>query len=495
MVELHKEVSAFLSRSEQRMLIGGKWVAARSGKTQGAFSPSDGSPLGNVPAGDAQDIDAAVSAASDAFQAWAASAPTFREETLRRFAQAISERTEELAQLESLENGKPISHASHVDAPVCGRNMMHASGLPSRIRGETIPVSIPGHFVYTRREPIGVIGIITPWNYPLIHFAQKVGPALAAGNCVIFKPASLSSLVAIRLGELATAAGLPPGVFNVVTGPGGVAGSALALHPGVDKVQITGSTVVGKSIIKSAADSVKRVTLELGSKAPNIVFADADMDKAVGGAFLAAFGYSGQSCVAGSRLYVEAPIFDEFVERLVERAKSARIGHAMDESTEIGPIVDRKQFDGIMSYVAQGRKEGATLCGGKALEAPAVPKGGCYIEPTVFTGIDDDSILSRDEIFGPVVCSYSFKDEAEVVARANATKYGLAAGLWTRDTARATRVAAALEAGVVWINTYDLFSPNVPFGGFKESGYGRDNGTAAIEAVTELKSVWVNTNS
>jgi acyl-CoA reductase-like NAD-dependent aldehyde dehydrogenase len=316
---------------------------------------------------------------------------------------------------------------------------------------------------------------------------------LAAGNCVVLKPASLASLVILRLGELALEAGLPAGVLNIVTGSGSAAGSALAEHLGVNKIQFTGSTSVGKAIIRSAAENIKRVTLELGSKAPNIVFADAALDKAAEAAFLAAFANSGQSCVAGSRLYVQETIFDDFVSRVVERAKGAKVGHAMEAGTELGPIVDRSQYEIIMRYVAQGKKEGKVLCGGGALEHPAVPAGGFYIAPTVFAGIGDESILTRDEIFGPVVCVYPFKSEEEVVARANATHYGLAAGVWTTDIARATRVSSALEAGVVWINTYDKFSPNIPFGGFKESGYGRDNGTACIEAVTELKSVWVNT--
>jgi acyl-CoA reductase-like NAD-dependent aldehyde dehydrogenase len=494
MIDAHECVASFLSRPEQKMLIDGEWAASRSGKTQDAVNPSDGTSLGRIASGDAADIDAAVSAARKAFPSWSSKAPGFREEILRRFAKAIMDHAEELARLESLENGKPYTHTFPIDAPVCGRNMMHASGLPSRILGETIPVSIPGMFVYARREPLGVIGIITPWNYPLIHFSQKVGPAIAAGNCVVLKPASLASLAIVRLGELALEAGMPDGVLNVVTGSGSSAGSALASHPGVNKVQFTGSTAVGKSIIKSAAENVKRVTLELGSKAPDIVFADADLEKAAEGAFLAAFANSGQSCVAGSRLYVEESIFDDFVARIVDRARRTRVGHAMEAGTELGPIVDRHQFEAVMGYVAQGKKEGRTLCGGEALLPPAVPAGGFYIAPTVFAGIDDDSILTRDEIFGPVLCVYPFKGEEEVVARANATRYGLAAGLWTADIARATRVSAALEAGVVWINTYDKFSANVPFGGFKESGYGRDNGTASVEAVTEMKSVWINTN-
>ncbi len=495
MIELHPAVSTFLSRPSQKLLVGGAWVDAVSGKTQRVLNPSDGAAVANIASGDARDIDLAVSAARSAFPSWSTTAPGAREAVLRRFASLILDHAEELAQLESIENGKPYGHTLSIDAPVCGRNMMNASGIPSRILGETIPVSIPGMFVYTRREPLGVIGIITPWNYPLVHFSQKIGPALAAGNCVVLKPASLASLCCLRLGELAVEAGLPAGTLNIVTGQGSATGAALSAHPLVAKVQITGSTAVGKSIIRGASETLKRVTLELGSKAPNIVFADADIPAAVEGAFLAAFGNSGQSCVAGSRLYVEKPIFDRFADLFVERAKRAKVGHAFDSGAELGPIVDRVQFDSILAYIEKGKNEGRLLLGGSACAAGTVPSGGCYIEPTIFSGIADNSALTREEIFGPVVCIYQFDTEEEVIRRANDTRYGLAAGVWTKDGAKASRVSAAIEAGVVWVNTYDKFANNVPFGGFKESGYGRDNGTASIEAVTELKSVWINTNA
>jgi acyl-CoA reductase-like NAD-dependent aldehyde dehydrogenase len=360
--------------------------------------------------------------------------------------------------------------------------------------GETLPVSIPNLFVYSRREPVGVVGLIIPWNYPLIHSMQKVSPALATGNAVILKPASVASLACLRLGELALEAGFPAGVFNVITGPGGVIGEAMAAHPQIDKLQFTGSTEVGRQIIRHSAGNIKRISLELGSKAPSCIFADADLDQAIPGAFRAAFGNTGQSCVAGCRLFVESPVYDIVVARLVELAQKSKVGHAMDLQTELGPIVDSKQYETIAGYIKLGLESGAKmLCGGERLASPAVPAGGHYLPPTIFTEVTDDARLSQEEIFGPVVNIYRFDTEAEFVARANNTTYGLAAGLWTRDLARAHRVSAQLKAGVVWINTWDLFSPNAPFGGYKQSGYGRDNSDAVMEAVTELKSVWIST--
>ncbi len=494
---IHPDVAAFLSENAKDMIIGGKKVKSQSGKTYTAYNPSDGTALVEIASGDQADIDAAVAAAKAALAgAWGKMSPAGREDLLRKFARLIEEHAEELAQLESIDNGKSLHHTRMIDVRAAAGNVNHYAGWPSKIFGETVPVSIPDLFVYTRREPVGVVGIIIPWNYPLIHATQKFSPALAAGNVVIMKPASVASLAVLRLGELALEAGLPAGVLNIVTGPGSVIGKALASHPQINKIQVTGSTAVGKQIIVNSAINIKRLGLELGSKAPNCIFADADLEKAIPGAFKAAYANTGQSCVAGCRLYVERPVYDQVLEGMVNLAQKATIGHAFDLENEFGPIVDEDQYDTITEYIQSGVKSGATLlAGGKRLSAPQVPQGGFYIPATIFNNVPEDSRINREEIFGPVVNVFPFDNEDELIRRANDTTYGLAAGLWTTNLARAHRVAAKLEAGVVWVNTYDMFAPNSPFGGFKQSGYGRDNSFSAIEAVTELKAVWVSTKA
>jgi acyl-CoA reductase-like NAD-dependent aldehyde dehydrogenase len=494
MQPINSKVVAWLKEAPKKMVIHGEQVAALSGKTFISYNPSDGTVLAEIAQGGAEDVDRAVIAAREAAEKWAATAPAERERLMRRFGSLIEEQAEELAELESLDNGKPISHTRQIDVRVAANQVYYHAAWPSRLTGETVPVSIPNLFVYTRREPVGVVALIIPWNYPLVHAMQKVSPALATGNTVILKPASVASLACLRFGELAIEAGFPPGVFNVITGPGAVLGAALSTHPQIDKVQITGSTAVGRQIIQNSAVNIKRISLELGSKAPTCIFADANLDLAVPTAFRAAFGNTGQSCVAGTRLFVESSIYDTVLERLVDMANKARIGPAMDLATELGPIIDRNQYETISGYVQSGLDEGARLlCGGKRVTPPAVPAGGYYLSPTIFVNAADEARISQEEIFGPVVNVYRFETEDELIARANNTTYGLAASLWTQDVARAHRVSAKIKAGVVWVNTYDMFAPNVPFGGYKQSGYGRDNGEAVIEAVTELKSVWIST--
>jgi len=484
----------FLEQSPHKLFINGEWLEAASGDTYTSTNPSDKTRLGELASAGPDDVNRAVAAARRALEGpWGNLTPAQRSAYLRRLADLIAAHTDELAELESLDNGKPINHTRAIDAPVAAQLAYDFSGWPGKISGDTPSVSVPNHFVYTRREPVGVVGIIIPWNYPLIHTLQKLSPALACGNTVIFKPAQLASLAIVRLAELVQEADLPPGVVNIITGRGSVIGAAMAEHEDINKLQVTGSTQVGRSVIKASAGNLKRLALELGSKAPNIIFEDADLEAAIPGAFRAAFGNTGQSCVAGARLFVQAPVYDQVLERLVDMAKEAKIGHALDTGTELGPIVDQTQTDTILNYIKSGREQGAKLvCGGKQMTDGDYGKG-FYIEPTIFTNVDDEMVISCEEIFGPVLPVYAFETEEEVIARANDTTYGLAAGVWTRDVARTHRMGAALKAGVVWVNTYDMFDSAAPFGGFKGSGYGRDNGHEVLEAYTEVKSVWVST--
>jgi acyl-CoA reductase-like NAD-dependent aldehyde dehydrogenase len=385
-----------------------------------------------------------------------------------------------------LDNGKPFSVAYNVEVNVAIGQMRYYAGLPTKLKGETYPVSSPDYLVYTRREPLGVCAAITPWNYSLVMATQKIGPALAAGNTLVLKPAEQTPLTALRLGELALEAGIPPGVFNVVTGFGHTAGAALTHHPDVDKVAFTGSTEVGKEIVRASAGNLKHVSLELGGKSPLIIFDDADIDAASETALWAIFANSGQNCVAGSRLFLQDGAYDAVMTYLTARTRALKVGAGMQDDTQIGPLISQTQLDRVLQYVEHGTAQAELMAGGVRLG-----EAGYFLQPTIFGDVRDEMVIASEEIFGPVLSVMRFSSEDEVIVRANASRYGLAAGVWTNHLARGHRVAAQLKAGVVWLNTYDWFDPSVPFGGVGESGYGRELGTQVMDMYTELKSVWV----
>ena len=472
-----------------RLLINNEWVASESGKTFPSINPATGEEIGQVAEADAADVDKAVRAARRAFEhgPWRKTSASERGRLLYRLADLIEQNADELAQLETLDNGKPVAMARAADLPLTIACYRYYAGWADKIQGKTIPVS-GDYFCYTRHEPVGVVGQIIPWNFPLLMQAWKLGPALAAGNTVLLKPAEQTPLTALRVGELIVAAGFPAGVVNILPGYGPTAGGAIASHMDVDKVAFTGSTEVGHLIMRAAADSnLKRVTLELGGKSPNIVFADADMDQAIEGSHFALFFNQGQCCCAGSRLFVEEKAYDQFVEKSVARAKKRTVGDPFDRATEQGPQVDDVQFEKVMSYIEAGKREGAALlCGGKR-----VGDRGYFIEPTVFADVKDTMKIAQEEIFGPVMSIIKFKDLDEVIERANRTIYGLAAAVWTRDITKAHAIANNVRAGTVWVNCYDVFDAAAPFGGFKQSGLGRELGEYGLQQYTEVKTVTV----
>lgn len=473
---------------QTRLLINGKWLDAADGENFETLNPATGEVIANVAAGKKADVDLAVKAARGAFEgAWKKTSARERGRLIYKLADLIEKNIDELAALETYDNGKPYRDSRNIDLPLVIECLRYYAGWADKIEGKTIPINGP-FFTYTRHEPVGVVGQIIPWNFPLLMLAWKWGPALASGCTIILKPAEQTPLSALRVAELALEAGIPEGVINVVTGYGETAGAAIAEHMDIDKVAFTGSTEVGKLIMQAAArTNLKRVTLELGGKSPNIVFADSDLDAAVEGSFFGLFFNQGQCCCAGSRLFVESKVHDQFVEKVLARAKKHKVGDPFHPETCQGPQVSQEQFDKVMGYIQSGKSEGAKmLMGGNR-----VGNLGYFIEPTVFAGVKDDMKIAREEIFGPVMSIIDFKDMDEVVQRGNKTFYGLAAAVWTKDVSKAHRVAAELKAGTVWINCYDVFDTAAPFGGFKMSGIGRELGEYALNNYTEVKTVTV----
>ena len=475
--------------SANKLLINNRWISSESGKTFATINPATGEEICEIAEADAGDVNIAVKAARAAFERgpWRKTLASERGRLLNRLADLIEQHADELAALESLDNGKPVSVARAVDVPASVACYRYFAGWADKVQGKTIPVD-GDYFCYTRLEPVGVVGQIIPWNFPMLMQAWKLAPALATGNTVVMKPAEQTPLTALRVGELIVEAGYPDGVVNILPGFGPTAGAAIARHMDVDKVAFTGSTEVGHLIMEAAAQSnLKRVTLELGGKSPNIVFADTDLDEAVEGAHFGLFFNHGQCCCAGSRVFVEEKIYDQFVEKSGVRAKNRKVGDPFDPKTEQGPQVDQAQFDKIMSYIDSGRREGANLvCGGER-----VGDRGYFIQPTVFSNVNDDMSIAREEIFGPVMSVIPFKTIDEVVARANRTDYGLAAAVWTRDIGKAHAIANNVRAGTVWVNCYNVLDPRAPFGGFKQSGIGRELGEYGLQQYTEVKTVIV----
>ena len=490
-IAIDSRVSEFIDKP-RKLLIDGKWVNAASGKTFATYNPATGEVLAQIAEGDREDIDSAVKAARKAFDRgpWPRMTVSERGQLVWKLADLIQQHADEFATLETLDNGKPLTVARAADVPLTVDMFRYMAGWATKLEGTTIPISVPytpgaQYFAYTLREPVGVIGQIIPWNFPLLMAAWKLAPALAAGCTVVLKPAEQTPLSALLLGEMIMGAGFPDGVVNVVTGFGETAGAALAAHDQVDKIAFTGSTEVGKLIVHAAAGNLKKVSLELGGKSPNVVFKDADMDTAISGSASAIFFNHGQCCCAGSRLYVERPVFDKVVEGVAAKAKKIRVGSGLEATTQMGPLVSEEQLHRVCNYLEIGMKEGAKAVSG----GNKVGDKGYFVEPTVLVDTKEDMRIMQEEIFGPVVAAVPFDDPEELLPRANDSVYGLAAGIWTSDISKAHRLAAGLRAGTVWINCYNIFDAALPFGGYKQSGWGREMGKDVLELYTQTKAV------
>ena len=477
----------------KRLFINNEWRDGEGSKTLDVVNPATEEIVAEVASADRADVDAAVRAARAALNGpWSKMSARDRGRLLWRVGDALMERADEIARLETLHNGKPIFESRQIEIPAAAECFQYYAGWADKLHGETIPVR-GEYFTYTLREPVGVIAAIVPWNFPLLLTAWKVAPALACGNTVIIKPASQTPLTAIALAEIAAKIGVPPGVLNVITGPGSTVGQMLVEHPGIDKIAFTGDTSTGKGIMRGAAETLKKITLELGGKSPNIVFADADLDAAIRGATTGIFYGKGEVCAAGSRLLVDKAVKHEFVDKVAARAKKMVPGDPMDPKTRLGAVASRKQLETDLRYIEVAKKEGAELVAGGARADIGTGKG-YFLQPTIFDGVTPDMTIAREEIFGPVLAAIEFGDVDEAIARANDSTYGLAAAVWTRDIKKAHHVARCLQAGTVWINTYNVYDTAAPFGGYKQSGFGREMSVHALEHYTQLKTVWVDLN-
>ena len=491
-VALLPEVRAFLGR-DHALIIGADRPAASDGGLLDVVNPATGAVIARVAAGTAADVDAAVSAARTALPGWTDLAPAARADLLWRLGAEIERRAGEFGQLDTVDNGKPTSESAALDVPLCASLFKYYAGWATKIDGETITPSGGAAFhVYTRREPVGVVGAIIPWNFPLLMVGYKLAPALAAGNTVVLKPAEQTPLSALRLVELALEIGFPPGVVNVVTGDGEGAGAPLAAHPDVDKIAFTGDNATGRKILDASKSNMKRLSLELGGKSPSLVFQDADLAAAIDGTFGAVYFNQGQCCIAGARVFVHRSLYDPFVEGLAEKVRGIRLGNGLDPATTMGPVVSLEQQERVNGMIASGIEQGATaVVGGGTVRAPELADG-YFVEPTLFTDVTRDMTIMQREIFGPVGMVGTFDTEEEAVALANDTQFGLASGIWSRDVARTHRVAAKIRAGVVWVNTYGMFDVAIPYGGFRASGYGKELGREALDAYLQTKTVWVD---
>jgi aldehyde dehydrogenase (NAD+) len=477
----------------KQLFINGEWRDASRGKTIDVINPATEAVIAEVASAEPDDVDAAVAAARAALAGpWGRLSARERGRLIWKIGEKLLEKADDIARLETLHNGKPIFESRQIEVPASAECFQYFAGWADKIHGETLPVK-GNYLTYTLREPIGVVAAIVPWNFPLLLTSWKVAPALAAGNTVIVKPASQTPLTALALADIARELGVPPGVINVVTGPGSTVGQMLVEHPGIDKIAFTGDTTTGKAIMKGSAGTLKRITLELGGKSPNIVFPDADLEAAVRGATTGIFYGKGEVCAAGSRLLVDKSIKSEFVDKVASRAKKMTPGDPLDPKTRLGAISSKRQLENNLRYIEIATKEGAQLVAGGARADIGTGKG-YFLQPTVFDGVTPEMTIAREEIFGPVLATIEFSDVDEAIARANDSQYGLAAAVWTKDIKKAHYVARRLQAGTVWINTYNIYDTAAPFGGYKQSGFGREMGMHALEHYTQVKTVWVDLN-